>query len=68
MLAVQFVGVPCTVAFGWLASRSTTADFFALCLAVGTVQGGAQALSRSSTPCSKSSRGSSAPRAGVHAA
>lgn len=71
LLAVQFVGVPFTFAFGWLAGRlgpkrtiyitlvvylgvsvhayflSTAADFFALCLAVGTVMGGAQALSRS---------------------
>jgi len=71
VLAVQFVGIPFTFAFGWLAGRlgakraiyialvvylgvsvhaysmDTATDFFVLCLAVGTVQGGAQALSRS---------------------
>jgi MFS transporter, UMF1 family len=71
VLAVQFVGIPFTFAFGWLAGRlgakrsiyvtllvyfgvsiyayfiTTATDFFVLCLAVGTVQGGAQALSRS---------------------
>jgi UMF1 family MFS transporter len=71
VLAVQFVGIPCTFAFGSLAGRigakhsiyvsllvylgvsvyaygvDTATDFFILCLAVGTVQGGAQALSRS---------------------
>ena len=71
LLAVQFVGIPFTFAFGWLAGRlgakrsiyiallvylgvsvyaysmTTATDFFVMCLAVGTVQGGSQALSRS---------------------
>jgi UMF1 family MFS transporter len=71
VLAVQFVGIPCTFAFGALAGRlgakrtifvtlavylgvsifayslTTVTEFFVLCLAVGTVQGAAQALSRS---------------------
>jgi UMF1 family MFS transporter len=71
ILAVQFVGIPCTFLFALLAKRfgaracilgclavygvvtvlaarmSTAADFWALALLVGCVQGGAQALSRS---------------------
>jgi UMF1 family MFS transporter len=83
-LAVQFLGIPFTFAFGWLAGRigakrglmlalvvylgicvigynvRTPAHFFAMGLAVATVQGGAQALSRSIfasiVPRSKSSQ------------
>jgi MFS transporter, UMF1 family len=71
ILMVQFVGVPFSFAFGWLAQRlgarrsifvalavyvvisvigyrmRGTADFFLLAFLVGTVMGGAQALSRS---------------------
>lgn len=71
ILLVQFVGIPCTLLFGQLASRlgakpalylalaayvgiaalayfmRSAAHFFALAVAVGVVQGGAQALSRS---------------------
>ncbi len=71
ILLVQFVGVPCSFAFGLVADRigakrsillalavyavvtvigfrlRTTAQFFLLAILVGTVQGGAQALSRS---------------------
>ncbi|UCF35618.1 MAG: MFS transporter [Acidobacteriota bacterium] len=67
----QFVGIPCTFAFGWLAGRigvkqailsglsvyvvisifgffmTTATHFFILAIAVGLVQGGTQALSRS---------------------
>jgi len=83
-LAVQFLGIPFTFGFGWLAGRigakrglqlalavylticvfgyfvSTPAQFFTMGLAVATVQGGAQALSRSIfatiVPRSKSSQ------------
>jgi UMF1 family MFS transporter len=83
-LLVQFVGIPFTFAFGWLAGRigakrglqlalvvyffisiggyfvTTTAQFMAMGLAVATVQGGSQALSRSIfatiVPRSKSSQ------------
>lgn len=71
ILAVQFVGVPFTFAFGWLARRlgakrsillalgvytliagggyliQTSLHFWVLAFMVATVQGGAQALSRS---------------------
>ncbi|HET7711152.1 MAG TPA: MFS transporter [Thermoanaerobaculia bacterium] len=71
ILIVQFVGVPATFIFGWLASRvgakraiflglvvyagisifgyfmQTAAHFYVLAFAVGLVQGGTQALSRS---------------------
>jgi UMF1 family MFS transporter len=71
ILLVQFVGIPCTLAFGALAARfgakrtlyvtlafyagiavfayfmRTAAHFFVLAIAVGLVQGGCQALSRS---------------------
>jgi UMF1 family MFS transporter len=71
ILLVQFVGIPCTLAFGQLAARlgakpalylalaayvgiavlayfmRTAVHFFVLAIAVGMVQGGAQALSRS---------------------
>jgi UMF1 family MFS transporter len=71
ILLVQFVGIPCTIAFGVLASRvgpkptlyitlafytgiaifayfmRTATHFFILAVAVGLVQGGCQALSRS---------------------
>jgi MFS family permease len=71
ILLVQFVGIPCTIAFGVLASRvgpkptlyitlafytgiaifayfmRTATHFFVLAVAVGLVQGGCQALSRS---------------------
>ncbi len=67
----QFIGIPCSFAFGWLAKRigakrsillalsvyfciaiggyfmRTATHFYILALAVGLVQGGAQALSRS---------------------
>jgi UMF1 family MFS transporter len=83
-LAVQFLGIPFTFGFGWLAGKigakrglqlalgvylticifgsfvTTAAHFFAMGLAVSTVQGGAQALSRSIfasiVPKSKSSQ------------
>jgi UMF1 family MFS transporter len=83
-LAVQFLGIPFTFGFGWLAGKigakrglqlslvvyfvicifgyfvTTPAHFFAMGLAVATVQGGAQALSRSIfatiVPRSKSSQ------------
>jgi len=71
ILVVQFVGIPCTIAFGALAARfgakptlyvtlafyigiavfayfmRTATHFFILAAAVGLVQGGCQALSRS---------------------
>jgi len=83
-LAVQFLAIPFTFGFGWLAGRigakrglqlaltvylficvfgyfvTSAAHFFAMGLAVATVQGGAQALSRSIfasiVPRSKSSQ------------
>jgi UMF1 family MFS transporter len=83
-LAVQFLGIPFTFGFGWLAGRigakrglqlslavylticifgyfvTTPAHFFTMGLAVATVQGGSQALSRSIfatiVPKSKSSQ------------
>ena len=83
-LAVQFLGIPFTFAFGWLAGKigakrglqlslvvyliicvfayfiTTPVHFFAMGVAVATVQGGAQALSRSIfatiVPKSKSSQ------------
>ncbi len=71
LILTQFVGIPCALLFGRLATRigakraiqialgvyvlisaggyfmRTAAHFYALAIAVGTVQGGAQALSRS---------------------
>jgi MFS transporter, UMF1 family len=71
LIITQFVGIPCALLFGRLATRigakraiyialgvylliciggyfmRTAAHFYALAVAVGTVQGGAQALSRS---------------------
>jgi UMF1 family MFS transporter len=71
ILVVQFVGIPCAIAFGRLAGRigaqrailcalvvyvgiacvaygmDTVREFWVMAVLVGTVQGGAQALSRS---------------------
>lgn len=71
LLITQFVGIPCTFFFGWLATKITAKralyitlvtymiitilgyfmtsaiHFYTLAIAVGMVQGGAQALSRS---------------------
>lgn len=71
LIITQFVGIPCSFAFGWLARRigskrgillalavytaisvagyfmRTATHFYLLALAVGFVQGGSQALSRS---------------------
>jgi UMF1 family MFS transporter len=71
LLAVQFIGIPCTFVFGMAAGRigakrgillglcvyvvaamaayyvTTAREYFLLCLLVGTVMGGTQALSRS---------------------
>ncbi|SHG21301.1 MFS transporter [Ornithinibacillus halophilus] len=71
LLITQFVGIPCTFFFGWLATKltakkalmitlvvylgivllgyfmSSALHFYLLAILVGTVQGGAQSLSRS---------------------